>query len=180
VSFTFSLEKELEDILFEDHEYMENYLALHGYTFFRQVNLGAYGIVDILGIRYADWGPAEIEIAIIELKNVPLTASHISQAARYRKFFLELEDGSPAPIDARAILVGPKTFPTNTDFEFLVQDIPWLQVYEYDLKARSGLSLNLVEGWRFTKENSSTEEKLLRLIGTVRTTYDPPSESANG
>ncbi len=168
MGISFDSEKDFEDCLFEHQEVMENYIGLNGYTFFRQVRCGGYGIADIVALRsYTDISGRYVDIHIIELKNTTLTPAHLAQVARYKKFFLELARNQPAEFDIRGSLIGKKTFPTSDDFAYLCQSIDWLQVYEFGLDPMAGLELNLVAGWRNSSDHSDDINKMLRILSDI-------------
>jgi hypothetical protein len=87
-------EKDLEDMIFMDIERgcpncydrgLEIPLLWESHEnkvyWYRQVNLGAYGIADLVGFTRQD---GNIYVNIVELKNIPLTAKDFNQVFRYK------------------------------------------------------------------------------------------------
>lgn len=94
------LEKDLEDIIYENantesgKDFLANRgLELRGHTF-RQVNLGEYGIADLINIS-TDGCKAKnsriLIINIIELKNGVIDGKTLAQAMRYYKAIYDLK-----------------------------------------------------------------------------------------
>ena len=109
-------EKFIEDIIFNTPQEKLRQRGLEiGYdAIFRQVNLGAYGILDILLVEYEkkhSFIDRRITITIMELKNEMLTSSAFFQALRYVKgiqtFIKETYSLENTDIDYNIIVCGP-------------------------------------------------------------------------
>ena len=161
---SFNRERDFEDFLIDNEDFFRSEFCLNPkYTVInRQMNLGVYGIADIVAITNIE---GKVQVEIFELKNEPFSHSNISQLARYKKFFDDLitvyfEKESNVICN----LIGPKTFPNNSDLCFLCQDIPWLTVYEFELDPINGIEFNHISGWSKTGNNESKEEEIASFI----------------
>jgi hypothetical protein len=165
MAIVFEKEKDLEDFLMDNQEFLGRQFGLENHTFYRQVNLGTYGVADIVGVLSDRWpdGTPYCDIHIFELKNEPLTHPALSQIARYREFFMRFEDRF-ADFTVRGSLIGPKTFPTKDDLCFLAQSIDWLGVYEFTFHPTNGLRFGLVADWKFSQDNASAMERAWELL----------------
>lgn len=165
MALKFESEKEFEDFLMDNQDFLEESFGCEGYTFYRQLNLGAYGIADIVAInafRDPD-GATYGNIDIFELKNTTLSHVHISQLARYRQFFLQF-GGLFSHISVHCHLIGLPTFPGGDDLVFLAQSINWLSVYELGINPRQGLEFNAVSGWKVSKDNTDAVARVRTLL----------------
>jgi hypothetical protein len=175
MGISFDSEKDFEDCLMANTEFLAGQLSIGGFNFYRQVRLGGYGIADIVGIRsYRDESGICIDVHIIELKNTTLSPAHLAQVARYKHFFDEVAENQPIQMDVQASLIGKKTFPTSDDFVYLCQSIPWVQVYEFRLDPMSGLSLDVVSGWTSDSDSSEDERKFFATAVRVMTDLRRP------
>lgn len=166
MAIKFETERDLEDCLMENTDFLECYTGPH-YSFYRQMNLGPYGIADIVGIcSYTDPdGRTNCDVRIIELKNTPLAAAHVAQLARYKSFFERvLQDSGIRFTDIRGILVGLKTFPTADDLCYLVQNMNWLTCYEMNFCPFAGLEWHEVGGWRPSADASDAIARVSELV----------------
>jgi hypothetical protein len=112
-------EKDLEDLIFDALLYggddlldtgLDTDLVYRGSSethWYRQPNLGAYGIADIIGVtRYA----GKIWVDVIELKNRPLKTEDFEQVFRYETAVNEIINNTfrrPVIRRIRCYLVGP-------------------------------------------------------------------------
>lgn len=111
-------EKEIEDLLFHDlteyagmgiHErgFKHKMHPFDQFKWARQVNLGAYGILDLVG-----WGKVDgkIIINLMELKAVPLRAADFDQILRYKTAIdgMLSEKLSHSNYQINGFLVGPE------------------------------------------------------------------------
>ena len=114
----------------------------------RQVDLGGYGIADII-ISYLDLDDDDnevVKIEIIELKNTKLKAEHVSQLARYRAYF-EL-----AGVEhISCTLIGLSTLPDGSDLCYLLQGSEWMSAYEVVIDLSDGVTFSEISGWKPTR-----------------------------
>lgn len=150
------LEKELEDILFE---YIDNFDVLIDKNFehycekkYRQVDLGDYGIADIIGIiEFENPKYRSFQINIYELKKEEISVNTFLQAIRYAKalklvFEKSIED---AVFEYNIILVG-KTVNIKSDFIYLPDFYENLHIYTYKIDFNKGIYFNKEEGYKLT------------------------------
>ena len=135
------LEKQLEDIIF-DHlqtkdgrqKLKDRGLYVFSDRFFwakRQVNLGGYGIADIVTATLCD---GELYITIYELKQKSVCEKALIQAARYRKAVSRYMDKRwHGALHISIKLIGSKV--QDTDWVYLIDAMDDLTVlaYEYDI-----------------------------------------------
>lgn len=165
MAIIFEREKDLEDLLMEHEGFTAASFGCENHVLRRQVNLGAYGIADIVALSsgWEEAGYSFCSIHIIELKNEPLTHAHISQVARYREFFNQF-DPRFSDMQIHGHLVGPKTFPKGDDLCFLAQSIDWLTVYEFEFDPMTGLEFKPVRGWKFSKDDEAARLRMWEEI----------------
>jgi len=156
------LEKDLEDIIWENLQTFEGMTKLYsrGFkidpkkTFYRQHNLGAYGIPDIIGFRLEpskeDKGNYTAHIDIYELKKDAVSAGTFLQANRYAKGCLMLiEQYNQTLINKwvtpkfEFILVGSKVELSN-DFIYLTDTFDNISIITYKIN---------IDGLRFSEES---------------------------
>lgn len=157
-------EKQLEDLLFKklDGEGLQGreFLGKRGLSidfhsqYFRQFNLGTYGIADIVGFKYNHFPNKHglkgyLDIQIIELKAVELTANDFTQLKRYKtgltgliKAFIE-SGKFPKGIscDISMILIGLKDKIDNEVYAFNYNDI---ESYSYNFSLEKGIEFKQI------------------------------------
>lgn len=170
---SFDTEKCFEDFLFENQQIIIDSLELYPNTkILRQVQLGHYGICDLLCISGQSINDKlkYLKIDLIELKNTSIKSDHIIQCARYKTFFdnLSLEDFE---IEFSCHLIGMATFKNDlSDLVFLCQSIEWLCVYECLLSPFEGLEFKLTSGWGKGNNNSHKtffDDKVINFIDEI-------------
>lgn len=158
---SFDSEKCLEDLLFENQDFLRKSFDLDAdHEIRRQVQLGAYGTADIVALkayRDVEHDFTYLDVVIFELKNTPLALGHVSQIARYKRFFDSLYiEHDIDHVEIKGILIGKKTFPTGDDLVFLCQSIDWLETYEFSIDPLAGLKFGWVNGW--VKSGEKTQD----------------------
>lgn len=124
------LEKDLEDIIWEayqseygKYELFNKGLSISG-KMYRQVNLGDYGILDLMTVSI---NPEDVIISIYELKKDIINMSTMAQAARYgtgiSKYIEERCNIHNRPISLQFFLIG-KEIECRSDFVFLYNNSP--------------------------------------------------------
>ena len=112
------LEKNLEDIVYDTSQYLVFSRGLDCYEFdikLRQLNLGAYGIADIVTAAVSinnNTGRTQILISVYELKKDAVDMAAFLQGARYVRgiqHYLSHHDLSNVDISYRIILIGSST-----------------------------------------------------------------------
>lgn len=152
------LEKEIEDIVFSTSNGLlrERGLFLRGMKF-RQVNLGSYGIADIICVdmqKYdiSQWG---IAITIIELKKNLIDVNTLMQSARYEKGIQRLlkrsHNLSSCSVTYHHILIG-KEIQENGDFVFLADAMYNANIYTYSIDIEKGILFKPNSGYTATNE----------------------------
>ncbi len=156
------LEKEIEDIIFDNanynsHELSKRGLLLHSkMTHLRQVDLGSYGRADIVGFLVCpkDGGMRRILVHILEIKKDQINLETLLQAIRYargiQRLCARLKD---TDIEFTISLVG-KSIDCRNDFVYAADLFPNVNFYTY--------AVDLYAGVQFKKEYGffTTNEKL--------------------
>lgn len=146
------LEKDLEDIIWnaqstrEGREKLKSRgLNIQGKVF-RQPNLGEYGIPDLVSIVYKN--KAAI-ITIYELKRDEVNVHTLFQSSKYVKGIrILLERFNLNWSSIHVCLIG-KRIDINTDFSFLIDMIPHVHVYTYNIEI-DGLHFKKKYDFRFS------------------------------
>lgn len=139
------LEKDLEDILYNSPQKQIRHRGLYFFSYnkiFRQVNLGNYGISDL--ITFKRWGIHDNLFTIYELKNKTLDASAFWQLVRYMKGFKHLLTQSNFNIKnykLRGVMIG-RTLDTKSDFCYFPTVCPSITYVTYDYKV-DGINFNV-------------------------------------
>jgi len=154
------LEKEIEDLIFglmEDNKFDD--LINRGMTtinsdlkYYRQLNLGSYGIADIVGIGIRELegtDTVEVLIDVFELKKDEVNANTLFQASRYMRgiqhsiesLFENKYKGKKVIFHPYATLIGT-AIKSSTDFVFITSMFENLVVYTIDFKALEGIYFN--------------------------------------
>ena len=158
------LEKDLEDIIWENLQtengsynlYCRGFCVDHEKSFYRQVNLGAYGVADIIGFKLLPERGMEgcyiAYIDIYELKKDSISASTFLQANRYAKACLKLVEQYNATLKNKHItaifdfiLVGSKVELSN-DFVFLTDTFDNINILTYKINI-DGLKFSTHSGY---------------------------------
>ena len=127
-----------------------------------QVNLGQYGVADII-VNWVDAPDALTNITVIELKNTELKECHIGQVLRYHTGLRRITRGSDYVIANPIIVTSNKKNRDNATFCLnYATDVEWF----YTQMTLDGLTLcDLNEGdkemWKFSEIPEGEEEKIL-------------------
>jgi hypothetical protein len=146
-------EHELEMYLFNDDS-DDHPIGLSGKVF-RQVNLPGYGIADLIAVDF-DWfcGDVTCNIKLVELKKGAIDLVAIAQIARYRQALEDICDYHASKrrgykihfhYNIRGVLVGEKL--AHGDVCYLIDSVPWLELYTFDLSLASGIEFTEQSGW---------------------------------
>jgi len=136
---------------------------------FRQVDLGSYGIADI--VKFI-WHPDMMVITVMELKNETLKPAHLAQLCRYVTCVKNIAKRYQRFINIEVYgeLVGP--FEKSNDLPYLINHIDEnISVYDLRLSLDSGVvSDGVGRGW-YKDDKASTYfpviKKSLRVIRDV-------------
>lgn len=151
---SFDSEKAFEDMFQQNEDFTFEHFG--GDTLLRQVNIGHYGICDLIALSISeDEDPdgdiyKSLDVNIIELKNTPIKLDHFVQCAKYKTFFDNVDSEEFQAIDICVHLVGMKTFPSGSCVELLAQSIDWLHVYETEINPTEGIDFKLCSGWNMS------------------------------
>jgi hypothetical protein len=164
----FDSEAELESFVFDNIDSFAGSITVGGppVSHHRQLSLPGYGLADIVAIEQSGFDDDVLLVSVIELKNVPLTKSHLAQLCRYMNYFAKLSDEISVDIDVHGFLVGPKTFGKSdtSDDVFLMQAIDKISVVEFGLCPESGFELKLVDGWCKVKFDEADHSEVAALL----------------
>lgn len=149
------LERELEDVIFDGLSSLEGRIELlkrglnfsdHRYKYYRQVNLGKYGIADIVGVSFDPVGRV-LDVLVIELKKDDVNIKTLTQAVRYSAGIKNYVDNISFTISVRPriVLIG-SNIDTSDEFCFYSVAFRDISLYEY--------SIDLFGGLRFTEKDA--------------------------
>jgi hypothetical protein len=153
------LEKDLEDIIYntDPDELRKRGLFVHG-KLFRQLNIGKYGIADIVCVERVG---RELIINVLELKKEKIDVFSFLQALRYLKGisrYIKDYRGIECDITFQITLIG-KTIDLSNDFVYLSgfdiytsdQESSFLNIctYDYDF---DGIKFNPVNDYSLKDE----------------------------
>lgn len=151
----FESEKELEDYICEQLDNGYNPITNEWAGWYgRQVDIGTYGIIDILIVDKSDDG--QIYATVIELKKDLVTAKSLAQVSRYMtglsRYFKEMFADNYGGL--RGIVSAPNV-ETNDDTPYLINIVKQTGVFVYtiDFDLDSGVSFTQSDGWKKTNEN---------------------------
>lgn len=151
----FESEKELEDYICEQLDNGYNPITNEWAGWYgRQVDIGTYGIIDILIVDKSDDG--QIYATVIELKKDLVTAKSLAQVSRYMtglsRYFKEMFADNYGGL--RGIVSAPNV-ETNDDTPYLINIVKQTGVFVYtiDFDLDSGVSFIQSDGWKKTNEN---------------------------
>lgn len=165
MAVSFDSEKDFEDFVFENEEWFKAAFNISDHDLYRQVNLGPYGIADIVATHekaLAD-GCKFLDVMVFELKNTQISHTHLSQIARYLTFFdrMTLFKGI---VDVAGVLIGKKTFPNEGDLCYLCQNQNRIDVCEFDIDPVEGMTFHSVRGWHMKSSQLDAEASLLGAV----------------
>ncbi len=147
------LEKDIEEIVFQSNNeaLQKRGLLIRGKKF-QQVNLGDYGIADIVSVNITKNESWEIDVQVIELKKDLIDVNTLTQAARYRKGirkFINKYLKIKKPINFELILIGKKV-QLNGDFIYALEALSNVRAYTYSLSLEDGICFNREIGYEIT------------------------------
>lgn len=152
------LEKEIEDVVYGSANSIlrERGLNIYGQKF-RQVNLGSYGIADIVCIDISKYGERAwgVRVSVIELKKNLIDVNTLMQSARYekgiRRMLAKSHDLSNAIVSYSHILIG-KEIQKSGDFVFLLDAMENATAYTYSIDIISGILFNKCNGFSISND----------------------------
>lgn len=152
---------------------LEQVIMQHGGTFFpmlkspievfKQVNIGAYGIADIVAINIIDTDPANpvMEVTVFELKRGTITWESVAQVYRYIagiKQSVPTAYQFPYPVTFKAVVVGKKVDHSLTFPVYYIAD--HVELFEYRFEVLEGIHFKKVEPVGYASVDSNTLEHL--------------------
>jgi len=169
------LEKDLEDIIFNtDNEKLRaRGLRIYGQKL-RQVNLGSYGIADLITVKTVllnqEWHEEKghkLVITIYELKKDSLGFLAFGQLCRYKTAIERMFQKSNifdyfVDYEINMVLVG-KDIELKNDFCYLVNNTEFLKTYTYSYGI-DGLEFNQTFGWKMSGEVLKTVPKFSYFV----------------
>lgn len=174
-------EKELEDWIFNKaKETLEN--PLNGeeiHSIYRQVDLGAYGILDLITFWYAG---EYIEVTIIEVKKEHVTTKAIAQLSRYKKAIHDYFNSHKHNINLRIFAVAPEmSIGDDTVFlSDLVTDFFDFKSFTCSVDLEKGVSFKQSYGWHKQNETFQKFSELwadeFKRNGNLLTQDEPEEE----
>lgn len=152
------LEKHLEQIIFEtpQEKLRQRGLSIFYDKIFQQVNLGAYGIADVIAVQFNCQSPDSkrkvVIITVYELKQKEVNIHTLTQCGRYISgLTLFIEDNfntENTDIIYRAVIIGDSV-DENGDFVFLFGSLQNVSCYLYDY-AFDGIKFQIQRDWQHT------------------------------
>lgn len=161
------LEKDIEDLVFDslklnkkDLLIKRGFWSLNKYEIFdRQLDLGSYGRLDMIGIGYnrhhQEIGSKKtLKIGVFELKKAEINLSTYMQAARYCKGLQRLvEDQFPDYfLEFEVILIGTSIDTKAEGFIYLPDLISNLSIYTVKLDLENGITFKSESGYKLSNE----------------------------
>ena len=149
------LEKEIEDVVFQcSNEVLRSRgLLIYGNKI-RQLNLGSYGIADLVTIRFNKKYNTCISIQVIELKKDTIDVNSLMQCARYaigiKRYLTTVKKINDYKISFECMLIG-KQIQLNGDFVFL-SDLFKVKCYEYRIDIVDGIKFVRQHGFHVSNE----------------------------
>lgn len=161
------IEKDLENIIWDNAQTREGReklfsrgLDIRG-KLFRQVNIGGYGIADLISVEIdrGRWGD-DVIVTIYELKKEQINVDTLIQACRYYKGIQRFVDArygdaiEDFDLTIKITLIG-KTIETQSDFVFLLNrciDDCNISVHTYKYDIDGLIFEEVYGGWYKTKE----------------------------
>lgn len=172
------LETEIEDLVFKtsNTKLSQRGLILKGKKL-RQVNLGSYGIADIVCIN-PTWGGfgfgKNLNIQVIELKKEAITEQTLMQAGRYctaiKRLLMSKLNVKSYEMEIEIVLIG-KSVNTSSDFCYLIDFIPNLQVYTYSIDLDKGVLFTRQKGYMMSNEMLPSPKPYLGLYKSLYSSF---------
>lgn len=155
-------EKELEDFLCNNRNEKTGYYedVIDGGLWrkeFRQFRIGSYGIADI--VRLNQGISDSLEVQIVELKKGVLDKPALMQICRYKTGLARMIDKvfpDGMEVEFSGSLVG-SDIETNSDIVYVMDQIPWLEVYTFEISISTGIDFEDYSSWSLKNENFNME-----------------------
>lgn len=149
-------EKDLEDLIYNNYPFLEDVgIDVRHTRLWRQVNLGVYGIADLIGIHL---NGNQITITIYELKKGLVDITTLFQAIRYVKGVNRILDihyrhyRRIFNIKIQIILIG-SSVDLDSEFVYLPDVFQSLRVYTYEFGFR-GLEFYLEDNYNHSNDGN--------------------------
>ena len=164
----FNSEKDLEDALMKHMDdsglcFMRNEEVCNHW---RQVDMGAYGIADIVTVSAHEG--VIYDITVIELKNTEIQTKDIKQTLRYmtgiKDYLHEIYPSLCNEVEVFGILLG-SGYSSDNDNCYLINHISNFSLYTFDLSIANGLIINLYGNkWTKTEPNFKANKSLIKEL----------------
>ncbi len=166
------LEKEIEDIIWNAIHSEPQILSDRGlyippnHTWFRQLDLGSYGIADMVSVRKG-LDPFDdtktLYVTVYELKKDEINLGVLLQAASYCKGILRIADkfAKNHTIEFRIRLIG-KTLNMGNNFCYLPDCFPLLQIFTFAINMTDGIKFHNEYNYKQNNEMIGVPKKSLR------------------
>jgi len=159
-------EEELEEYILNSFENEENLFDLQPELVISQVNLGNYGIADIILV---DFNPilnlpnrvTEVIFTVIELKKGEINLSAIAQISRYKQgVYNYFERDNRFTTTINGILIGDSI---DYDSCFVIDSTKWLNYIKYNISIDKGISFDeSCYDWKIKNNNYGCIDKLIQ------------------
>lgn len=156
------LEKEIEEIIYEVAEDEPYELVKRGLyapqnaTWYRQLQLGAYGVADLVAVTIfpKKRGYREVFVDIYELKKDQINVGTLLQAMKYGKAIEQIIRShlKRTSIHFKFLLVGRKV-DRSGDFIYMPDLLDNVYMYEYNIDFFKGLSFKQMNGFALSQGN---------------------------
>jgi len=158
-------EEELEQYIFDSFGNEFEWDYFDGDVLLRQLNISGYGAADLVKVSIShDFNGREntplICITIIELKKGVLKMDAVGQISRYRtgisRVLEKISERNGKKLfkyEVDGILVGSEY--DSGDVCYAVDNMDWLNFYNFDISLSDGISFTHQEGWYSTKEKET-------------------------
>lgn len=131
--------------------------------FLRQVDLGSYGRLDLVGMsylkndQYKGLGYRRINVGVIEIKKGEVNINTFLQAIRYCKGIERVLKNFKLKGNFTISLVG--TSVCHSDFIYLPDFLPQLSIYTVSLDLENGITFNVHKEYSLTNPKQMTLQK---------------------
>lgn len=162
------LEKEIEDLIYENLINDQSYLLTERglpfdemETFGRQINLGKYGILDLVGLNFnRDNRNNEVDVFVIEIKKGEINMNTYLQSIRYCKgLSLLFEKSCMIPI-FHQILIGT-SINTSDDFIFLPDINDRVRLFTMKISLDKGIVFANEKGYKYSQYDFDLNKSVL-------------------
>jgi hypothetical protein len=153
----FDSEKELEDYICKSLDDLYNpIIDEHVHWYGRQVEIGPYGVIDVMTVTFFDDRPS-LDIRVIELKKETITLKSLAQACRYIKGVTNyFENEYPDyEITVSGVLVAP-SIDMSDDTVYMYSEMDRIDCYRSYFDLHDGISYEYIcKDWKKSNQDFS-------------------------